>query len=151
MFSNHASHRRASIMLLYHDRDTSSIAPPPARTEGRVNRTERHTAALEHADALRRQHHAAQVAGNPAERERLARDVQRARDIVCIQNELDAADWMRGLRLACELYESQLGFHINELIEEAVERRVAAILQPAIRRLGLVEDAVLDLESGVRA
>lgn len=110
-----------------------------------LDRGTEYTSALERWDELRRRLHAAQVAGNQGERERLQGELQHALDIVNILKEVEARDWMRGLRLSRELYEPQLRFHLECLVED--HERFKAIE----RRVDLVEDAVVDLTEGVRA
>lgn len=122
-------------MTSYTRCNDGSTAPP------RVSRTESHTARLERADSLKSMAWGATVRGDHAERERLERDLQRERDIACAQNEVDAADGMRLLRLVSELYPSQFQFLIADFLEAAVRKRDAEIN----RRFDALEKAVHSL------
>lgn len=110
-----------------------------------------HTATLMRADALKSQAWAAQVRGDAAERERFERDAQRERDLACVQNELDARDFVRMLRLACDLYPSQVRFYLESLLEEKeridldVDRRLDAL------ELAAAETAIALEDMGVTA
>jgi hypothetical protein len=123
----------------------TSIIQTPSIGSNYLDRDAEYCATLEKADALKRELHAAQVAGNQQERLRLEAEYRAALDTVNILKEIEARDWMRGFRFTRELYHPQLRFLLEDLIEE-LDR-----LKDIERRVGLVEDAVVDLKEGVIA
>ncbi|MFO0805089.1 MAG: hypothetical protein U0791_18440 [Gemmataceae bacterium] len=103
-----------------------------------------HDDQLERIDRLKRDTHAAQIRGDAAERTRLEQQYFAEVEAACMQRDAEAAAWVRGLRLAAEVYCPQVCYHLNDLLASLISEPLAALT----RRVSELEDAVVAIECG---